>query len=188
MSASSRPARRRRQYVGGCDGPCRPRPSGRCGEDTTDTEYRLLTCSHGTVSRETFVEQITSFSPGSARPGRRSQRVGSFCLERGTMSPSLSMTPRTVGTMRSGANRVHALFLRAYRSWPLAGADTGTCTMCSRDSGRRARPVRRALRVVTRRPRSPGRGGSSPCGWPRCCSPAAECVCSARTARTPANG
>ena len=37
------------------------------GKDATDTEYRLLTCSDGTVSRETFVEQITSFSPGSAK-------------------------------------------------------------------------------------------------------------------------
>ena len=37
------------------------------GKNTTDTEYRLLTCSDGTVSRETFVEQITSFSPGSAK-------------------------------------------------------------------------------------------------------------------------
>ena len=37
------------------------------GQETKDTEYRLLSCSDGTVSRETFVEQITSFSPGSAK-------------------------------------------------------------------------------------------------------------------------
>lgn len=36
------------------------------GKNTEDSEYRLLACSHGTISKEAFVEQITSFSPGSA--------------------------------------------------------------------------------------------------------------------------
>ena len=36
------------------------------GKEARDTEYRLLACSDGTVGTETFVDQITSFSPGSA--------------------------------------------------------------------------------------------------------------------------
>jgi hypothetical protein len=37
------------------------------GKEARDTEYRLLACCDGAVNMETFVEQITSFSPGSAK-------------------------------------------------------------------------------------------------------------------------
>jgi hypothetical protein len=36
------------------------------GKDVRDLEYRLLACSEGNVGAATFVEQITSISPGSA--------------------------------------------------------------------------------------------------------------------------
>lgn len=37
------------------------------GKDARDAEYRLLACSDGPVGATTFVEQITSFAPGSAQ-------------------------------------------------------------------------------------------------------------------------
>ena len=37
------------------------------GKDARDAEYRLLACSEGTVSAATFVDQITTFAPGSAQ-------------------------------------------------------------------------------------------------------------------------
>jgi hypothetical protein len=37
------------------------------GKEARDAEYRLLACSDGPVSAATFVDQITSFAPGSAQ-------------------------------------------------------------------------------------------------------------------------
>jgi hypothetical protein len=36
------------------------------GKDARDAEYRLLACSDGPAGAATFVEQITSSSPGNA--------------------------------------------------------------------------------------------------------------------------
>jgi hypothetical protein len=49
------------------------------GKDAQDAEYRLLACSDGSVGAATFVEQITSFSPGSAETWPQ-VTVGGFLL------------------------------------------------------------------------------------------------------------
>ena len=108
------------------------------GKDVRDLEYRLLACSEGNVGAATFVEQITSISPGSA--GSWPQVTVSGFLLSGTASyVALAIHDTTQGRHNAvGRGIVYTrYFCVPYPELARPAASrTGTCTTRSARSGR----------------------------------------------------